>query len=132
MDVTRFHAFCAEAEVHERLQGYTVTLAGEKVFGTLIKGVRVFDLTWASSKDAQEFGDAFAGRTAKDGIIVYRDDRGPGLVLFRRNDDPRVDFARLEGDPRVDFAHRGGFVAKTTEDAGWRPLVEKAIVTGGN
>lgn len=127
----RFHTFCMEAEEQERLQGYTITPEGEKSFGTFINGVRVFDLTWASYKDAQEFGNAFASRTAKDGIIVSRDDRGPGLALFRRNDDPRVDFARLEGDSAVIFAHPGGFIAKTTEGAGWRPLVEKAITDAG-
>lgn len=125
----RFQAFCGDADRQEMLNGYTLGPAGEKVTGQFVKGVRVFDLTWAPAADALEFGDAYATTKGEaGGVLVSMDNRGTGLALFRRNDDPRVDFAVLDGDPAVTFAHKGGFIAKTKEPTGWRPLVEKAIV----
>lgn len=95
---------------------------------TPINGVQVFDLTWADPSDALAYGDAYAKRhAASGGIIVSKDDRGPGLALFRRNDDPAVDFCRVAGDPEVTFSHSGGFIAKTAAGADWRRLVATAI-----
>lgn len=110
----RFKTFCLTADSAE----------SEKT----VREVQVFDLTWASADDAIEFGDAYAKLRGKaGGIIVSRDNRGPGLALFRREDDPRVDFTLVAGDPAVIFAHNGGFIAKTAEGADWRRLVAKAI-----
>ena len=91
-------------------------------------GVKVMDFTWASPGDALDFGDAYArSRGITGGVLVSRDNRGPGLALFRREDDPRVDFSVLEGNEAVTFAHKGGFIAKTVEGAEWAPLVRAAI-----
>lgn len=123
----RFRAFCEEADRQDGLSGFTIEYGP----GIRVKGVRVFDLTWAAADDALEFGDAYAKLKGEDGgVIVSMDNRGPGLALFRRNDDPRVDFSVLDGDDRILFAHKGGFIAKTKEPEGWRPLVEAAVRVG--
>lgn len=91
-------------------------------------GVKVMDFTWASPDEALDFGDAYAkAKGVKGGILVSRDNRGPGLALFRREDDPKVDLSVLEGNEAVTFAHKGGFIAKTREGAEWAPLVRAAI-----
>ena len=86
------------------------------------------DFTWAPPDEALDFGDAYAKtKGIKGGVLVSRDNRGPGLALFRREDDPKVDFSVLEGNEAVTFAHKGGFIAKTREGAEWAPLVRAAI-----
>ena len=124
----RFQGFREEADYQESLSGYTVMEDGKTVPGRWVRGVKIFDLTWASADDALEFGDAYAKLKGESGgILVSMDNRGPGLALFRRNDDPRVDFSVLDGCDNVLFAHKGGFIAKTKEPAGWGPLVKAAV-----
>lgn len=109
----RFRSFCERADQWDHPE---------------FSGVRVMDFTWADANEALDFGDAYAkARGITGGILVSRDNRGPGLALFRRNDDPRVDFSVLDGNSLVTFAHKGGFIAKTVEGAEWAPLVRAAI-----
>jgi len=51
----------------------------------------------------------------KAGVLVCRDDRGPGWTLYRYDDHERVDFSILAGRDNVTFAHAGGFICKTAE-----------------
>lgn len=111
----KFLEFCRKADAENCLQ----ELDGVSVLVTD---------PWFTAEESLAYADAYmASKGVNGGIVVSRDNRGPGLALFRRNDDPRVNFSGLEGNEAVTFAHKGGFIAKTREGVEWAPLVKAAI-----
>ena len=97
-----FTAFCIKADSENLLQEFN----GVKVLITD---------AWFTAKESQRFADAYMkARGIQGGVIVSKDDRGPGRAFFRRQDDERIDFSRCAGKEYCSFAHPGGFILKTT------------------
>jgi len=114
-----FTAFCIKADSENLLQEFN----GVKVLITD---------AWFTAKESQWFADAYMkARGIQGGVIVSKDDRGPGRSFFRRQDDPRVDFSKCAGESYTSFAHQGGFILKTKAlDQGMVcEVMDKAVLT---
>lgn len=81
-----------------------------------VAGVEVFDFREFTAKDSHTFGGPYAEmKGATSGVIVSKDDRGPGYAYLRINDDPTIDFSQCASKPYCGFAHPNGFILKTKD-----------------
>ena len=81
-----------------------------------VDGITVYDLRSFDANESLDNGDKLAKSDGvKGGVLVSRDNRGPGDSYFRREDDPHVNFAKCQGKEYCSFAHVGGFIMKTKE-----------------
>ena len=81
-----------------------------------VDGISVYDLRSFDANESLDNGDKLAAADGvKGGVLVSKDNRGPGDSYFRRNDDPAVDFSQCQGKGYCSFAHVGGFILKTKE-----------------
>lgn len=97
-----FKAFCAE--VHAK---------GLKLD---VDGVVAYDLRSFDADESLDNGDKLAKADGiSGGVLVSKDNRGPGDSYYRREDDPKVNFAKCGDKPYATFAHVGGFILKTKE-----------------
>lgn len=81
-----------------------------------VDGVTAYDLRQFDANESLDNGDKLAKSDGvKGGVLVSRDNRGPGDSYYRREDDPRVNFAKCGDKPYAAFAHVGGFILKTKE-----------------
>jgi len=81
-----------------------------------IDGIPVYDLRSFDANESIDNGDKLARVDGvKGGVLVSKDNRGPGDSYFRREDDPHVNFAKCQGKEYCSFAHVGGFILKTKE-----------------
>ena len=77
-------------------------------------GIPVYDLRSFDANESLDNGDKLAKADGvKGGVLVSKDNRGPGDSFYRREDDPRVNFAQCQGKVYCAFAHAGGFILKT-------------------
>lgn len=81
-----------------------------------VGGITVYDLRSFDPNESLDNGDKMAASEGvKGGVLVSRDNRGPGDSYYRREDDARVNFAKCGDKPYAAFAHLGGFILKTKE-----------------
>lgn len=97
----KFEAFCRKVDAEGCLQE--------------VEGVPVLITDpWFTAEESLAYADAcMASKGVNGGVVVSRDNRGPGRAFFRRQDDERIDFSRCSGKEYCSFAHQGGFILKT-------------------
>lgn len=99
---SKFKAFCQEVK--------------DKGLRMDFDGLTVYDLRQFDANESLDNGDKLAKADGvRGGVLVSKDNRGPGDSFYRREDDPRVNFAKCQGKVYAGFAHVGGFILKTKE-----------------
>jgi len=81
-----------------------------------VDGIPVYDLRQFDANESLDNGNKLAKADGvRGGVLVSRDNRGPGDSYYRREDDPKMNFAKCGDKPYAAFAHVGGFILKTKE-----------------
>lgn len=81
-----------------------------------IDGIVTYDLRSFDANESLDNGDKLAKADGiSGGVLVSKDNRGPGDSYYRREDDPKVNFAKCQSKEYCSFAHVGGFILKTKE-----------------